>query len=859
MRNYAILSFGLILILSACKTTEQKKSNGKKDETIYVVSAYESAYTRRADLINTKLFLTPLWKKREMKGKAEITFKQHFYPSDSVTFNARGMTINSVTLVNGNDRISLKYNYDSLLLTIRLPRTYLSEEIITVSIDYISNPESLDIGGSSAINSDKGLYFVDVDSVDESRPTQLWTQGETQSNSVWFPTIESPEQKTTTEIFITTDSAFKTLSNGLLLETINNNNGTFTWHWKQDFPAAPYLVMIAVGDFAIIKDKWNGIEVSYYVDPAYEKYARQTFGKTPEMMTFFSKLLGITYPWQKYSQIVVHDFVSGAMENVTAVVHGTNMHQDPGTYIDDNYEHYISHELFHHWFGNMVTCRSWSNVTLNEGFANYAEYLWMEYKYGKTVAESHLVEELRIYLRSTDKSDPALIRYQFEDREDMYDRVSYNKGGCVLHMLRNYLGDSAFFKGCNLYLTQNKFSSAEADNLRHAFEKVSGEDLNWFFNQWYYRGGHPILNVSYKWNNALKKEIITIKQVQDLNTNPLYKLPLDIDFYFENSIERKKIIVTKNIQEFEFSFDEKPKVVSVDAERVLVGAVITDRPEEETIYLYDHSTHVRDRSQAVTTFGFVSDDNSQKSQMIRRALKDPAEVVRKEAIIYASIIFQNNPESIKELLFDVALHDSSTEIRSTALQRMKTYYKAEECMPVFEKCLTDKSHRVVATAFGELNDKDPVRGAEVAVQLESDSSSQVLTKLATYYADNDTTDLIRIYKKAFRYGDRWDKYSVLEDVAKYGGSHYNLKVIKASIDLIANEARGSAFDHYKTISIEVLSEVREKLLNSSLSFSKNESRWLKYNKGMTKDEITLELADFQLYIEGKQTAITNDK
>ncbi len=859
MRNYLILSFGLILFLSACKSTEPSKSKGSKDQTVYVVPSYEGAYTKRADLINTKLFLTPLWKKREMKGKAEITFKQHFYPSDSVTFNARGMTINSVTLVNGNDRISLKYNYDSLLLTIRLPRTYLSEEIITVSIDYISNPESLDIGGSPAINSDKGLYFVDVDSVDDSRPTQLWTQGETQSNSVWFPTIESTEQKTTTEIFITTDSAFKTLSNGLLLETINNNNGTFTWHWKQDFPAAPYLVMIAIGDFAIVKDKWNGIEVSYYVDPPYAKYARQTFGNTPEMMTFFSKLTGITYPWQKYSQIVVHDFVSGAMENVTAVVHGTNMHQDPGSYIDDNYEHYVSHELFHHWFGNMVTCRSWSNVTLNEGFANYAEYLWMEYKYGKTVAESHLVDDLRIYLRSTDKADPALIRYQFEDREDMYDRVSYNKGGCVLHMLRNYLGDSAFFKGCNLYLSQNKFSSAEADNLRHAFEKVSGEDLNWFFNQWFYRGGHPILNVSYYWDDAKKKEIVKIKQVQDLNTNPLYKLPLDVDFYFGNSIERKKIVVTKSVQEFEFPFSEKPKVVSVDAERVLVGPVITDRPEEEVIYLYDHSKHVRDRSQAVTTFGFVEDMNSPKSLMIKRALKDPAEVVRKEAIIYASIIFQNDPESIKDLLFDVALHDSSTEIRRTALERMKTYYKAEDCIPIFETCLKDKSHRVVATAFDQLKDKDPIKGAQVALQLEADSSSEVLTRLATYYADNDSTDFIRIYKKAYLVADRWDKYSILEDIGKYGANHYNVNVIKNAVDLISNDARGSSSDHYKNICVEVLSEMRETLNKASLTFAKNESRWLKYNSGSSKDEISLKLADFQFYIEGKQTAITKDK
>ncbi len=859
MRNYLILSFGLILLLSACKTSEPTKSKGTKDQTVYVVPSYQGAYTKRADLINTKLFLTPLWKEKKLEGRAEITFKQHFYPSDSVTFNARGMTINKVSIVNGNDIRALKFDYDSTLLTIRLPRTYLAEENITVAIEYISNPELFTAGGSKSIKSDKGLYFIDVDSIDDSRPTQMWTQGETQSNSVWFPTIESPAQKTTTEIFITTDSAFTTLSNGLLLETINNNNGTFTWHWKQDFPAAPYLVMIAIGDFAIVKDKWNGIEVSYYVDPPYAKYAQLVFGNTPEMMSFFSRLTGVTYPWQKYSQIVVHDYVSGAMENVTAVVHGTNMQQDPGSNIDNDYEHYISHELFHHWFGNLVTCRSWSNVPLNESFANYAEYLWMEYKYGKTLANDHLFKDLRTYIRSTEKADPALIRYQYKDREDLYDRVSYNKGGCILHMLRNYIGDSAFFKGYNLYLTQNKFSSAEADDLRHAFEKVTGEDLNWFFNQWFYRGGHPVLNVSYKWDSEKKKEIVTIKQVQDLKNNPLYKLPLDIDFYFENSIERKKITVTKSVQEFEFPLAEKPKVVSVDAERTLVGVVITDRPDDETIYLYDHSTHVRDRVQAVTKMGFVEDVNSPQSTMIRRALKDPSQVVRIEAMVYATIICQNNPEVIKDQIIDIALHDSSTEIRSIALQRLKTYYKAEESIPVFEECLKDQSHVVVASAFDELKDKDPLRGSIVALQLESDSSSEVMTRLATYYADNDSIDVTRVYKRAYRYCDRWEKYSVLEDLGKYGSSHYNLKVIKASIDLISIDARGSSFDHYKNICIEVFSEMRERLNKASLLFSKNETRWLKFNPDISKDEITLELANFQSYIEAKQLEIKTGK
>lgn len=855
MQKIFLFSLALSILLASCKGPEQAENKTPKEQKLYAVPDYQAAYTKRVDLINTTLFLTPLWKEKEMKGLAEITCKQHFYPSDSITLNAREMSILNVSLVNGNDKRLLKFEYDKLFLTIRLPRIYYSNEEIKIAIEYIAKPEATVVPGHIPFKSDKGLFFVDPDSTDDSRPTQLWTQGETESNSVWFPTIESPEQKTTTDIFITVDSAFKTLSNGLLIETTNNNNGTFTWHWKNELPAAPYLVFIGVGDYSIVKDKWNGMEVSYYVDPPYEKYARLAFGNTPEMMTFFSKLLGVTYPWQKYSQIVVHDYISGAMENVTAVVHGTNMQQDEGSNIDDSYEHYIAHELFHQWFGNLVTCRSWSNITLNEGFANYSEYLWNEYKYGRTKAESDLNKSLRSYFRSAEKNDPPLIRYQYKDPEDVYDRISYNKGGNILNMLRSYLGDSAFFKGCNIYLTDNRFSSAEADQLRVAFEKASGEDLNWFFNQWFFRGGHPQLTVSYSWNETLKKETIKIKQIQDLTKNPLYKLPLDIDFYFSDSIVRKRIVMTKSTQEFDFPLNEKPKVVSVDAERTLVGTITTERPEEETIYLYDHSKYVRDRSQSVVAIGFVAETNTPGSQMIRRALKDSAEIVRQDALIYASIICQNEPASIKEAMFDIAEHDPSSACRSTAIQRIKTYYKAEECVPLFEKLLKDKSHIVVASAFDNLKDKDESKGALIALELESDSSSEVLSKLCSYYSNNDSLDVIRVYKKAYLFVDRWEKFSILEDLGKYGGNHYNLKVIKAATDIISTDANGSSYDYYKKICEEVLSEMQTQLSKSKDGFSKNEDRWLKFNPGLTKEAISQELSYLQTYIENKRNVI----
>jgi len=220
------------------------------------------------------------------------------------------------------------------------------------------------------------------------KPTQLWTQGETEGSSVWFPTIDTPSERMSQEIFITTRKDFQTLSNGQLVYSNFNDDDTRTDYWKQDLEHPPYLTMMAVGDFKIGRDEWQDskgriVPVDYYVEPDYANYVFQIFGDTPEMMTFYSELLNYDYPWDKYAQIIVRDYVSGAMENTTATIYGEYVNQTSRELIDDNNETTIAHELFHHWFGDLVTCESWSHLPLNESFATYGEYLWLEHKYGK--------------------------------------------------------------------------------------------------------------------------------------------------------------------------------------------------------------------------------------------------------------------------------------------------------------------------------------------------------------------------------------------------------------------------------------------------------------------------------------------
>ena len=388
-------------------------------------------------------------------------------------------------------------SFEKKILSIDLDKEYTRRDTFNIFIEYTAKPDELKVEGSSAIKDAKGLYFINPDGEEAAKPRQIWTQGETESNSCWFPTIDSPNERMTQEIYITVDTNFVTLANGLLIYSAENGDGTRTDYWKQELPHAPYLAMMAIGEYAVVKDTWRDIEVNYYVEPEDEKYAMLNFGNTPEMLEFYSNLLGVDYPWEKYSQVVVRDFVSGAMENTSATLHGEFVLRNDREYLDRNHEDIIAHEIFHHWFGNLVTCESWANIPLNESFATYGEYLWEEYKYGSDAADHHLQKDLQQCLRSRKQVD--VIRFDYDDKEDMFDSHSYAKGGRILHMLRKHVGDEAFFESLKHYLSANKFAAVEIHDLRLAFEKVTGEDLNWFFNQWFLSPGHPKLVINYNY------------------------------------------------------------------------------------------------------------------------------------------------------------------------------------------------------------------------------------------------------------------------------------------------------------------------------------------------------------------------
>ncbi len=675
---------------------------------------YRETPTRINNLVHTKLEVTPDFSKSYLYGKAWITLRPHFYPTDSLTLDAKGMEFKKVALQKGAQLIPLTYDYNDWELRIKLDRAYKAADSYTIFIDYVAKPEEFEAKyGRSGMLGIKGMYFINPTGEEKNKPTQIWTQGETESNSAWFPTIDKSNQRCTQELSVTVNNKYTTLSNGKLISQKKNTDGTRTDYWKMDLPHAPYLFFLGVGEYAVVKDTWKGKEVNYYVEPEYAPVAKRIFGNTPEMMTFFSKITGVEYPWIKYSQITGRDFVAGAMENTTATLHQEGAQQDARQLVDgNNWEGTIAHELFHHWFGDYVTTESWSNLTVNESFANYSEVLWDEYKYGQDAGDEHNYEDMQNYLFSgSDKKD--LVRFQYAHREDMFDAVSYQKGGRILHMLRNYLGDSAFFKSLNNYLTTNKFKSAEAHQLRLAFEEVTGKDLNWFFNQWYFGSGHPTVDVDYIYNDEAKNVSVIFKQTQ--KTGKLFKLPLAIDVYEGSNKKRYNVWANNAVDTFTFSYSKRPDLVNVDGDKIMLWVKKDNKTLDNYIHQYKTAGKYLDRKEAIE-FAAKRLSEPKAAELLKTALTDKYEGLRVLAIGLADIRKEAIRFSCETIFADLAKNDKNALVRASAISKLGDYEKPEYTA-LFKSAVNDSSYTVAGNALEALSKVDEKASAGLIKQL----------------------------------------------------------------------------------------------------------------------------------------------
>lgn len=703
-----------------------------------VLAQIQQTQDLKFDLIHTELKIKPIWSNQTLEGTAALTLKPYFYEQETLVLNGRGFLINSVQIGQKN----VKFNYDSEQIVISLPQKYTRKDTLVVIIKYVAQPEKIISQGSDAILSDKGLYFINPLNTLNGLPRQLWTQGETQANSGWFPTIDTPNQNHTQDIYLTVEESFTTLSNGLLVSTQPHDDGTKTDHWQMKTPHAVYLTMIAAGNFKKVVDStFKRFEVSYYVEPEFEKNALDIFGRTPEMISFFEKILGVDYQWSKYAQIPVRKYVSGAMENTTATVHSKTVLKTGSQLVDGNDDGVIAHELFHHWFGDYVTCESWSHLPLNESFANYSEFLWASQKYGKDEGDLVYINALQDYLYEATQKQVPLIRFDYASREDMFDAHSYQKGGRVLHQLRMEVGDEAFFAALNHYLKSHAFQTAEIEDLRISFEKTTGRDLKWFFDQWFKLPGHPRLKVLQKVEN--KKLHLSVSQVVDSVNQMVYKLRLPLKIFTSKTISEKTIEIEKQEQDFIFDLEGDLKNVLVNPDGYFLGAVDHVKTTEELVFQFQNSSSVYGRLFALEALTFKPEDgvgeNPLQNKAIRDltvdALKDTFWKIRQTAV---QKLFDYDGEDflkVEKALQNLIKNEMKSNVKADAILAMKNFLNPQNDL-LFRAALNDSSNLVKSAALEALFTNKVADGAELAEKFSGSYDNSIFASVANYFSEN---------------------------------------------------------------------------------------------------------------------------
>ena len=686
----------LAITLASCGSSASLPETGTAVElldTLFVVApaeteeivkpSYKGSPARSWDLKHTALDISFDWENKSVKGIATLLLIPYFYSQNEMFLDAKEMDISHVKWNNKH----LYHSYENDSLRISFPKDIPRDQDVLLTISYKAFPYR----NPEVSNDLRGFYFVG----DSTQFGQVWTQGETEYNSHWFPTIDKPNERCTQDIKVTVPKHIKCLSNGAF-KGIKSNGEESIYHYIMDQEHAPYLFLLVAGDFAVVEELWNDIELAYWVDPAYKEYAKKIFNHTPEMLEFFSNTFGYNYPWPSYRQVIVKDFVSGAMENTTAVTFGEFVQKVTGELIDDNNDDIVAHEMAHHWFGDLVTCESWSNLTLNEGFANYAEYLWREYKYDSEYAELHRYNEMNGYLREyySGRSHP-LIHYYLKDKEEMFDSHSYNKGGLVLHMLRKQIGDDAFFGALNHYLRENEYTAVELDDLRQSFEFTTGLDLQVFFEQWYLTQGHPLLTMETLYQDG--KMTIAFAQ----NNEYIFHLPIEIDIVTNEGTIRKNLLLKDKSESISFPLNSAPLAVVPDPESSLLAEWKYDYSDEQQMTIIEADMPFRQRYLAYTQ---LAASEVYPEGWVDRAVKDSQSSIKSMALEYAiDSEYVLEESELRKLVSS----NPDSEVRALALEVLYEQEQVEALADIKAVIKTDSSYYVLTVALQCLDELDP--------------------------------------------------------------------------------------------------------------------------------------------------------
>jgi len=521
---------------------------------------------RAVDVRHIKLELTLDVPARSIAGTATHRVVPLNDGLATVSFDAVEMVIGRVT-VNGEP---VGFAYDGRTLDVSLGAARGRKAELEIAITYRATPRL-------------GLYFVGPDHAYPQKPQQVWSQSQDEDSRYWFPCYDYPNSKQTSEMVVTVPGGWFALSNGQLQSERATADGSRTFHWLQARPHSTYLVTLAAGELTRIDASREDLAIDYYVEAKDVDRAKLTFARTPEMIALFERITGVDYPWAKYSQVVVRDFVFGGMENTSATTMTENILVDRKATRDFTSDDLVSHELAHMWWGDLLTCRDWSHGWLNEGFATYFELLWDEETHGRDEYRQGVLLNTDLYME--ERYRRPIVSNVYHEPIDIFDRHLYEKGSLVLHMLRGVLGDDGFFRSIQRYCRDNRDRNVVTLDLVNAIEAETGHNLEWFFDQWVFKPGHPELNVRWSWDNRRKLATVRVTQTQKVDDGtPVFRLPVTIDFATAQGRPRAfRVEITEPEQSFVFPLPAKPKGCRFDPGNWVLKKLDFDKPVAELI------------------------------------------------------------------------------------------------------------------------------------------------------------------------------------------------------------------------------------------------------------------------------------
>jgi|HubBroStandDraft_1064217.scaffolds.fasta_scaffold07179_2 aminopeptidase N len=617
---------------------------------------------------------------KSISATASLDVRRVDPPADEVALDAIGFDVTDVHV----DRAPASWRYDGRTLFVKWdPR----RERARISVAYRATPR-------------RGLYFLQPDEHYPARPRQVWSQCQEEDARHFVPCHDSPHQKMTSEIISHVPNGWYALSNGKLISSRKPKTGAWTYHWKLSEPHASYLLTLVAGEFVEISEQASvgdhTIPLAYLVPKGRESDVARTFGNTARMIAHFGRVTGVEYPWNKYAQIVVADFVFGGMENTTATTMYEHILLDSRAALDVSSDDLISHELAHQWFGDFVTCRAWYEGWLNEGFATFFEHVWREELLGQDEYAYGLKGDLESYAAETHgRYRRPIVCQDYDAPLDLFDRHLYEKGGLVLHALRAELGDSLFWKAVHLYLTTHARGLVETRDLLRAMESVSGRTLGRFFEQWVYKPGHPELEVDIVWEKGTLHVNARQTQTTTDGVPSQFELPLELDIAArDGKVERCSLQMTDRHQSFALPAHDRPTFVVVDPAMKIVGEVHFKLPGDMLREQLCKAPSARGRWLAAQSLSRIDDPATIAT--LARALRDETQFWGTRAECAAALGKLRSPVCFDALRAGAAA--THPKVRRAVMAALGSFRTPEAFEAIKPHAMRDESYLVEAEA-----------------------------------------------------------------------------------------------------------------------------------------------------------------